>query len=44
MATKPLDGGALPSDYQNRRPDYVQAWWKTVRWPMVAERFAAVRA
>jgi superoxide dismutase, Fe-Mn family len=28
--------------YQNRRPDYLQAWWNTVDWNKVAERFAAV--
>ncbi|HEY7960786.1 MAG TPA: superoxide dismutase [Solirubrobacteraceae bacterium] len=28
--------------YQNRRPDYLDAWWNTVSWTKVAERFAAV--
>jgi Fe-Mn family superoxide dismutase len=28
--------------YQNRRPDYLDAWWNTVNWDMVAERFSAV--
>jgi Fe-Mn family superoxide dismutase len=27
--------------YQNRRPDYLDAWWSTVDWEKVAERFAA---
>jgi superoxide dismutase, Fe-Mn family len=27
--------------YQNKRPDYLDAWWNTVDWAKVSERFSA---
>ncbi len=29
--------------YQNRRPDYLDAWFNTIHWGKVAERFAAAK-
>ena len=30
-------------NYQNRRADYVKAWWSTIRWDKVAARWASAK-
>ena len=29
--------------YQNRRPDYITAWWNTINWDAVNQRFSAAQ-
>ena len=30
--------------YQNRRADYLAAWWNVLDWPRIGERYAAAKA
>jgi Fe-Mn family superoxide dismutase len=31
-------------NYQNRRADYLKAWWNTVNWTKISDRYAAAKA
>ena len=30
--------------YENRRPDYLKAWWEVVNWDVVAQKYATAKA
>ena len=53
-AGNPLHSGKIPLmtmdvwehayylDYQNKRPDHIDAFWKIINWPLIGERYSEI--